>query len=1566
MAALEPPDDLLCAFKYPPELPVSDLLSWPYEPRRPGSRKVNLPELDWFSPHPPSVNTLTASDIILPSRKVCVALDSLLLCAVKVHGHQSIQHPIKEDVYLPLWIARIWKWAEALVQAQELWRGRLNWLARVATSEGWAEGELEAAEAVVLTSPVMAGFGPLQRGAVSSSVLAKNLLSNAWLHDESMNAVVDVLQYDMLAANNHTAMIASTYLRNVLIRPSSSTHQYYAQQLASGLFTRLLIPCNIRNVHWIPVEVDVPTKTISTGDSLPRVSKEHLPGLVRDIRTFLSYVFPGKQWHLRSNVLETGLQADTISCGIATLNAIERRVLVGAPRWSPQKPGKMRTSYYHRCLELGRRGGSQVSDGLVADGPPKPAVDEQQLPKDDTVQVGITGMSEDIALASDYAPSCSSSSSESETDDQDETPDPPDEVATKVIRSGTRTSKCGKSTTSRLPFLKVSAPIRIKPPEPKWFADHAFQTFRRKIQDDDPRADFSRKSQREVICSRCLKPVTMRKNNDTLRWKEHRHRPGTAQKHQPRSNPVPGPPCPGLGFVQDERIPKYLARTVVPCGGARRRDILKAEVLRAHARTGRRKQLSLKQLNLCVLAAERAEAQWFNHHTTGTVTSSECQRRGHLSSSGDILPCSDCMKVLKLKLFMNALRKAPPQRGYAKFTPKAYRNPVVGEAYLRHRDVQELMEMSTEQGTRWLTLAKRGIQGRYDDRQAFLGVLDTTMKIEERLHQGKSLKNIKYDASYDDVCTQLALISPRAYGLVRAEFGGRSLRSMQQHRAKRGKFKAGIVDENFDAARSWADSLGWTGPFILAVDDTKITPALRSFRDNGVWHLGGIHGVVHTFSSYEELQELAKVDKGDIAEKVRAWLLMVPIAGIPPRLVATIALKNSVSRPELRRWHDEVQDKLTARSLHIVSYNVDGVETERGLTHELQRDAFNAGRVHTWSFKHPVPGQAELLLKAPTLQNGRPCIMSSDGKHAKKNGRGSATSGTRVLCPGRYLIHFGQLAALAEGEDSPLLKSDIVGVDKQDDRAAARLFSSATIQYIEILMPEELGLTVYLYVLGDLVDAQQNRTLTHCERVKMLWRGRFFLDGWRQYVLRHPYYSVQTHFITRELYDILSIFINAMLLLILTHRDFFPDVPLFHWLNSTEANEHLFGCARKIQKDFTFVDWILMAQKVAVLMGGELASNLQAAQARARAGRHGYHHSWCDAHGINIENLSRFPSNPEFEEMIKVAHTEATTLLHILGVETSAIPVVDEEGFADALAMLTSDPEPASPNEQTSKAPQSKAELLAQLLQMDKDQFTAGQFHVDSDEKLTNLGIHATVTAIHDQLELERVLGPEDNEEPSTTPYREHIAGVLDAVTRELKQRKQQASPDGGDGHSGGSHVGGVAAVASGPAPSTVQTNSNLDPTKGESASTKNPETYTETMARLRTPLSYGTARSFNFSTVIQERQRHETREAKSAITYRFNNAVATGALASLKSSGWQDAPALLETEESEELKAALVSQMTHALSATVLSDGKSDGKADATGVERRVRWRGGEEKGRGDEGAGETGAPQDAPKKSA
>ncbi len=88
-------------------------------------------------------------------------------------------------------------------------------------------------------------------------------------------------------------------------------------------------------------------------------------------------------------------------------------------------------------------------------------------------------------------------------------------------------------------------------------------------------------------------------------------------------------------------------------------------------------------------------------------------------------------------------------------------------------------------------------------------------------------------------------------------------------RTHEGKFKPGIDDANFDAAATWAKNLGWDGPFILSADDTKIVAALRSYHDGRNWRLEGVHGVMRTFTGYEEHLELGKIERGRLAEQVR-------------------------------------------------------------------------------------------------------------------------------------------------------------------------------------------------------------------------------------------------------------------------------------------------------------------------------------------------------------------------------------------------------------------------------------------------------------------------------------------------------------------------------------------------------------------------------------------------------------------------------------------------------------------------------------------------------------------------
>jgi hypothetical protein len=448
-------------------------------------------------------------------------------------------------------------------------------------------------------------------------------------------------------------------------------------------------------------------------------------------------------------------------------------------------------------------------------------------------------------------------------------------------------------------------------------------------------------------------------------------------------------------------------------------------------------------------------------------------------------------------------------------------------------------------------------------------------------------------------------------------------------------------------------------------------------------------------------------------------------------------IRSKVTRPELRTWHDTVEECLQAHGLHHTSYNVDGVSIECGLGHDLHNEAIAARKVHTWTFRNPIKGHPPITLQAPILKNGKPRVAGTDRKHLKKNSRGSATSGARFLVLGHYTVHYGMLATLAESPNSPLLRSDIIGVDRQDDCACARLFSSAVVRQISTCkeLQDENRLVFYLWTTGEAVDAQQSRTLSHLERIKMLWRACFFFDSWRQYIVHHPHYTVDTHFITRELYNIISVFINAMLMLVLIHRDFFPEIPLLLWLSSTKVCEHFFGCARKIQKDFTFSEWVSMIPKIVLLMAGEFKA--KGFQAKSSDHLSGYHHSWFETQGVDPINLATFPSDSEIRECINIAYEEASSILNILGIENQTSGGIKDIApqLAEALTLMrpidTGIQVPA-----TSSPREIDSTMIDELLAADDvDDIETSQPN-EVDQKMANLGIAATSIAIYDTLRM--------------------------------------------------------------------------------------------------------------------------------------------------------------------------------------------------------------------------------------
>ncbi|KAJ7789726.1 hypothetical protein B0H13DRAFT_1450968, partial [Mycena leptocephala] len=109
----------------------------------------------------------------------------------------------------------------------------------------------------------------------------------------------------------------------------------------------------------------------------------------------------------------------------------------------------------------------------------------------------------------------------------------------------------------------------------------------------------------------------------------------------------------------------------------------------------------------------------------------------------------------------------------------------------------------------------------------------------------------------------------------------------------------------------------------------------------------------------------------------------------------------------------------------------------------------------------------------------------------------------KMLTFGNFTAIFCRIYAMAFDPKSPLYKRDVERFKCQDDAAAVRPFCAAVLEYLIENHLDYIGEIVYLFVLGELVDAYQSRTsreISHSERVRLALRARYVLDGWAKYL----------------------------------------------------------------------------------------------------------------------------------------------------------------------------------------------------------------------------------------------------------------------------------------------------------------------------------------------------------------------------------------------------------------------------------------------------------------------------------
>ncbi|KDQ05824.1 hypothetical protein BOTBODRAFT_89502, partial [Botryobasidium botryosum FD-172 SS1] len=156
---------------------------------------------------------------------------------------------------------------------------------------------------------------------------------------------------------------------------------------------------------------------------------------------------------------------------------------------------------------------------------------------------------------------------------------------------------------------------------------------------------------------------------------------------------------------------------------------------------------------------------------------------------------------------------------------------------------------------------------------------------------------------------------------------------------------------------------------------------------------------------------------------------------------------------------------------------------------------------------------------------------------------------------------------------------DVDATNHQNDQAAARLFDASTLSFVTRHFPDYQGLASLLKVFGGLFTAWKDPKMGHLERIQLAFRARVFLTGWRTHVTGHRFYSTTTQFLSPFAYDSFLSLCDALVLLILVYRDYFPTHPLLPWLHSTEPCERIFAMLRKHRSNFNHSNFLQFMSK---------------------------------------------------------------------------------------------------------------------------------------------------------------------------------------------------------------------------------------------------------------------------------------------------------------------------------------------------------------------------------------------------
>ncbi|KAI0828201.1 hypothetical protein BC628DRAFT_1417790 [Trametes gibbosa] len=246
-------------------------------------------------------------------------------------GAQSLKDYRFKDSRLPLWALGYWSEASIIVAKKAVWHHAVSWLngrealSRLGESAGRARACLGK----------LTWRGRLHVGGSTADIQAlSTLLSDSWLNDDHIDILMACLS---LQANKipilaqSVAVLSLAFQRAIKIAVGRKTYEddmprflKDCQRIVEEGVQQLYFPLHVDGAHWVACMLDFKIGVIRYGDSMSvtdRTRGEDMKQTVKHILEWVKHVFR-RPFRDALNTLTHGLQKDTHSCGICTVNTI--------------------------------------------------------------------------------------------------------------------------------------------------------------------------------------------------------------------------------------------------------------------------------------------------------------------------------------------------------------------------------------------------------------------------------------------------------------------------------------------------------------------------------------------------------------------------------------------------------------------------------------------------------------------------------------------------------------------------------------------------------------------------------------------------------------------------------------------------------------------------------------------------------------------------------------------------------------------------------------------------------------------------------------------------------------------------------------------------------------------------------------------------------------------------------------------------------------------------------------------------------------------------------------------